>query len=457
MVSTAFGALVGDPQLAKIALYQLVGQLLGAALQPYFRALEYKVNEATPNAVLTPDELASAVVRGFMDGQSAEFQATESGINAERFRTLVQLAGQALPPEAAAVALRRGIIPEDGGDADSVGFRQAIAQGNLANKWADVIKALSTEIPSPGLALNALLEGQIEEGEARRLYALFGGDPDYFTLAFHTNGSSPTPVELGVLANRRIIPWDGTGPDVVSYEQGFLEGPWRNKWLQPFKDLAKYRIPPRSVTAMVRNGALTDEQALQHYRDYGLTAEDAAAMLHEAHSDKTSAAHTLARSTIEALYEDRVIDRPTAIEFLVSEKYSERDADYLLQVVDLRREQQAITAAIARIRSLYTSYKITPETVAHTLTTLGIAKGQQDDLIAIWNLERVANQKELTPAQIEGAHFYKVIDQDAAMQLLVQAGYTPHDAWIALSVRSHKALPNEPDHTAVGLAPGNQT
>lgn len=451
------GGIIGDQTLSRIILWQIVGELLQGALEPYGRALEQLVNTGSPNQQLSPADLASLVVRTFEDEASAAPEAAMSGIDAARFHHLVQLAGLAIAPEQAAVALRRKIIPEDAGNADGVGFLQAIAQGNLANKWAPVIQALATEIPSPTLALVALLKGQTDDATARALYQQFGGDPEFFDLAFHTEGDGPSPVEAGTLANRGIIPWDGEGPEVTSFHQAFLESQYRPKWEASFKALAQYRIPPRSVTAMVRAGALTDDQATARYMDYGVTAEDAAALLHEAHKGKTEAAHTLARTTIEKLYEDKILTQQEATDALVAEGWSEHDAGYLLAVVDFARQQQAITSAIGRIKALYIGYKITADTVTRSLTTLGMPDAQQSDLVAIWNLERAANARELTPAQIENAAFYKVITVEEASDLLVRLGYTPHDAWIAISVRFHGPTGAEPSRTAVGLAPGIQS
>ena len=75
------------------------------------------------------------------------------------------------------------------------------------------------------------------------------------------------------MARRGIIPWDGEGAGVVSFRQAFLEGPWRNKWEPYFRSLADYIPPPRTVTAMVREGAMTDADALKWYRAAGLTQE----------------------------------------------------------------------------------------------------------------------------------------------------------------------------------------
>ena len=51
--------------------------------------------------------------------------------------------------------------------------------------------------------------------------------------------------------------------------------------------------------------------------------------------------------------------------------------------------------------------------------------------------------KTLSATEIASAHFYKVINQDAATAGLVNLAYTPLDAWIILSVRMGARPPNQ--------------
>lgn len=434
----------GSNTLNQIVLYQVVGQLIQGALEPYFRALGYKVNELTPNAALTPAELAALVERTFLDEPIGAAEAAKYGIDAGRFHQLVQLAEQAPPPEFLAVALRRGIIPEDDGNAEGTSFHAGIAQGAIATKWEPVIRAMATSIPSPEMALEALLEGQTDDANARALYEAWGGDPQYFDLMYDTRGQAPTPTQALELLNRGIIPERGTGPDSISYEQAFLEGPWRNKWLAPFLELGKYVPPPRTVTAMVRDGSLTDEQALGYFRAYGMTPELAASFLASAHHERTSSVHEIARSTLQELYRDQIITRDELTASLGEMGWSAEDSEYLAQIVDVKRQQQAMNALLNKAHTLYVGHKVDVTTVHDVLSRMGIVGERQSDIVELWTLERETNSKDLTPAQVEAALYYSIIPQAEAQQLLEHMGYTPHDAWLALSVRMHKPLGGEP-------------
>lgn len=446
-----FGSLGTDATLTRIVLWQTIGQLLGAGLNPYWRALEYKVNARTPNAVLSPADLASAVVRGFMDHDPAASQAGESGVDGTRFDVLVGLAGLAPAPEQLAEALRRKLIPEDAGSATGVGFMQGIEQGNLANKWAQMVIDLAQQLPTPVLALTALLKGQTDEATARALYQEFGGmavnpqtGEDYFALAFDTEGEGPSPVEAGVLARRGIIPWDGEGPAVTSFHQAFKESQYRNKWEAGFRALSEYLPPPRTVTALLREGVITDDQASTLFQDAGLSAELAAAYVASAHTQKTATAKTLGVSTIEQLYEDRYLTRDQARTYLTGEGYSSDDADYMLEVRDLSVHEKALRGVVTKLQTLYVGRKIDAAAVTTDLTTLGFQAAQITDLLSLWDIERNANVRELTAAQIELAFHWQVIDQQAAQARLEAMGYSAHDAWIALSAHEHTVLPGEP-------------
>ena len=200
---------------------------------------------------------------------------------------------------------------------------------------------------------------------------------------------------------------------------------------------------------MVRDGSLTDEQALRYFRSYGMDAELAAAYLASAHHERTSGVHELARSTLQELYRDQIITREDLTASLAEMGWSTEDADYLAQIVDVKRQQQAMNALLNKAHTLYAGHKIEAGTVTDVLSRMGIVGERQSDILELWTLERETNAKDLTPAQIEAAHFYKIIDQAEAQQSLERLGYTPHDAWMALSVRSHKKLDGEPARDAV--------
>ena len=423
--------------IEQLMLWQVAGQFIGPAIGPVVQAEANIANSAAPNVPLSPADAAEAVLRNVDVPGGAEHEASYSGVNAERFAVLAQLAGNAPDPGSLAVALRRGIV-------DEARFTKGVRQGRLRDEWADVVRALSVVQPSPQEMLNAYLEGQLTEGEARDKYAKLGGDPEYFDILYNTQGQAPTPTQALELANRGIIPWGGTGPGVVSYEQAFLEGPWRNKWGAAFRALGAYLPPPRTVTAMHREGSLSTAEATSLLEKQGLTPELAAAYLASSSHQKVAAAKELATSTVLTLYRDRIIPRAEAAKFLEAERYTPAQADYILQVEDMRVAEKFIVAGVGRVHTLYVSHKITATQAMAALAQFGVDNAQAKELADLWGHERAANVRQLSPAQVEAAFGYGIIDQPTALAQLTEMGYTPHDAWVALSVHAKGPLPDQP-------------
>lgn len=435
--------LLANNTLLQIVVWNTAGSVVNAVLSPYLQAISNQVNAVTPLVPLSPAELAQAVIRNERTEAEAAAEARMSGLSPERFHTLTRLVGQAPGPEALAEALRRTIIDEGT-------YLRGIRQGNLRDEWADLVKRLSVREPSPVDALEALLEGQLDEGRARALYARFGGAPEHFDWLFDTRGTAPTPTQALELANRGIIPWDGEGPGVTSFRQAFLEGPWRNKWAGPFRALGEYLPPPRTVTAMYKEGSITRERAIELLRKQGLAPDLAVAYVSSGSDQKVEKTKELAQATITTLYRDRIVPRPDALAMLGSLGYDAEEAGWILEVEDVRVAQRFLAAAVGRVRTLYVRRRITRAQASTALGELQVPASGASDLLAIWDWERAAAIPDLTAAQITAAFRVGVFVQPDAQVELEALGYTPHDAWVLLSITAKRALPDEPARAALG-------
>ena len=442
---SGFDAILGAGDAAKqLFLWQVLGQVISNLLGPYFTALEYDVNSAHPDVTLSPADLAQLVVRGYLAAGSAATEAAKSGINAEWFNHLVNMAGEGPPPAALAEALRRGIITEHGGGEQSTSFDQGMREGHTLNKWTPVFKALAVEWPTPNDALQAVLEGQISESEGKALYAKFGGDPAYYQMLFDTRGNAPSPLEAIEMANRGIIPWNGTGPDATSYEQAFLEGPWRNKWQEPYRQLGTYVPPERTVSAMLSAGSITTEQAAAYWKQSGVDDATITAFIHDAQLTATQDTRGLSMSAVLDMYYAQFIGKAEAQQLLALFHVDQQNTSLLLAYVDMRRSIAAVNTAVSRIQSLFTSRKIDTQTAQDALNKLNIPAATISDIITTWQVEASVNVKTLTESQIVAAVKHNVITVDEGMAELEAIGYTPYDAWILLSNSAGGPLPNKP-------------
>lgn len=428
----------------QLLVWGALNQIIGAAIGPGIVEIQATVNSAAPTTPLTPSQLAELVHREIVGQADGADEAAKSGINADRFDHLVDLTAGAPGVGVLVEALRRKLIPEAGQGSDAASFAQGIRESGLGDKWEPIIRELSVQIPTIQEVMNAWLEGQIEEGEANERYLAAGGDPTWFQTSYNAQGSAPTPVQALEMLNRGIIGESGTGPESTSYEQAFLEGPWRNKWLPAFLALRTYVPPPRTVTAMLRSGTLTSGQAMAYYQAYGLSAETAAQYVADASHHATAAARSLSQAQTVKLYSDRLLSRADAIQHLTDLKYSQADAELLISLADFESASSATRQAVSRVQSLYLAGKEDAATATHSLNALGVPVDQANELVSIWDLERAATTKSLTATQIEQAFQYQLMDQATAQAELVGLGYSQHDAWLLLSIRAKMALPNEP-------------
>lgn len=428
----------------QLLIWGVFMQLLGAALGPAVSDITQAVNTLDPVIPLSPEQLATLVRRKFMSQDDAAGEAAKSGIGPGRFNELVELAGS--PPSLGLViaAYQRGIIGDGAADSGGLSLQAAIASLGIEDQWAGVVKALAVDIPTAQDVMQAWLEGQIDPAEALTRYTAAGGDPTWFQTDYNRQGQAPTPVQALEMLNRGLIPLDGTGPDSISWRQAFLEGPWRNKWSAPFLGLRNYISPPRTTTAMLREGSIDSARALQLFQDSGLDQQTAAEYLGAASHHATAAQKVLSMTQIVELYESHLVEHGEALTHLEALGYTAADANMLLSLADVKTAAASLKQATTRLRSLYLGGNNTADQTRTALVALGVTAANAGQLIAVWDLERIANVRVLTEAQIAGAQFYGVITQAEATAQLESLGYSAKDAWIILSVRSHEALPDEP-------------
>lgn len=395
-------------------------------------------------ALLSPPDAASAVVRNFLTAADGARIAGMSGVSATTFETMVRLSGDAPGPQQLAEALRRGAIPESGTGAGSTSFTQGIAEGRLADKWAPVIKDLAKLWPTPVDALGAALKGQIPDAEGRALYERLGGDLQFYPWLLASIGDSPTPLEAAVLAARGIIPEHGIGPDVLSYDQAVKESRYRNKWGPAYRKLSEHIPPPSTITTMLAHKVLDSKTAHQLLLENDMSAELAAAYVGEAEYLAISDYRGLTQSAVIDMYVAHILTREQAVQLLEVLHVSPQAAPLLLDYADLRYAIDSVNKSVQRIATLFTGRKISAVTARDALVKLGISPAAINQIITDWEIQAAADVKLLTATQIIDAWYYRNMTEAEAIQSMEAIGYTPYDAWVLLSNKAKGPLKNKP-------------
>src|SRR6266576_2003731 len=348
----SIGDLFGKGSIAEqFVIWGVLQQLAGAILAPVTESLTAAAWRVDPNVPLSPAAAAELVARGLMPLSEGQHEAAGSGVGSGPFGHLVAASRHGADTSIAIEAMRRGLITE-------ARVRQGLADAGIEPSWHDTVIAMAVIPPSPSEALNAFLEGQVDRGEAERRYRQAGGDPTWFQHAVDTVGQAPTPTQALEMARRGIIPWTGTGPQSISFQQAFLEGPWRNKWLPPFRALGEYLPPPRTVTALVRAGSITTTRAMDLLVKQGLEPDLARAYIVDATKSKAATTKDLTRSEIETMHTQGILTDAQSEAMLRKLGFDATEAHLIVTSGNVRREISAINSAVNRTRTLFTGHKI---------------------------------------------------------------------------------------------------
>jgi hypothetical protein len=446
------GGVFGEGSTARqLLVWGVLNQLIATAAAPAFNEVGRAVNTAFPTLPMDVGAAVEAAARHVRPLDGGRGQAQESGVPGDNFNIMVDNALHGPDLSMVMELLRRKLIEPGGDDPHSTTVGGALTDAGLRPEWHDLVTKLAVGIPDQSQVLTAWLTGQITEGEAVKRLTEAGMEPDWIQTAYNTEGQAPTPVQALELLNRGIIPEHGTGQGVVSYEQAFLEGPWRNKWLPSFRALGRYIPPPRTVTAMYHEGALTQKQAAHYLMDNGITAELAAAYLTASHHAAVAADKHLAKGEVVQLYLDHLMTKAQAHAALVALKYQPHDADLLLELADTKRTTAQLNAVVTRTRALYVAGKVTRDDAIATLTKVKVDRAEAGRLVDYWALEHAKVVKQLTPAQIVHAEFIKALTTAECDRELAVHGYSPFDAWVLRSLQHKTPQPNRPPLPGGGI------
>ena len=450
----AIGDLFGEGTTARqLFEWTVLGAVFEALASPALQEVQGIALSTFPNTKLSPADAAKAVVRNYLADADGVAEAMFAGIDEARFNILRDIAGVAPGAQQLAEALRREVIPESGAGADSISFEQGIRETDLLDKWTPVVKALALLWPSPADVIDAVVKGQIPRDQGLSTFQRVGGDPQWFDLLVNTNGNPPSPTELLELAARGVIPWHGTGPDALTFQQGIFEGRTKDKWEPAYEALFTYFPTVAEVVELYRWGQLDVPQATGFMTRRGLTPDQAAWWINYANANAINDFRGLTEQSVLAQLSTGFITDAQARTMLGALHRGTATIDELISYAHIQRAITSVGRAVTRVATLYQSRKITREAATTALTTLKVDPAAIPEVIADWDAVAGINVRVLTEAQIVDAWFLEIIDQGTAEQELQNIGYTPYDAWVLLSIKNKSALPNPPPQI-IGAAPG---
>jgi hypothetical protein len=402
-----------------IAVGAIVGPGIGAAIAPFIQVLANDVWAANATIPLSPALVAESVIKGVLPLADAENEAASSGINAGRFKTMVNTAGQAIGIHEAISLWRRELI-------DEAELTRVVHYSNVRSDFLPDILKLRTDPPSKSEAITGRLKSHLDDATARRLFAQAGGRPEDYDWELASSGRPISPLEMLHLWNRNKAAESDVDDAVAQSDI--------NPHYLPFvKELRWYVPPVRSVMAMLRSTAIDDAKATELFQENGVRDADIPGYLAEAHHSRTQSVKELSQAQVLRLYGAKFMAAGEATTRLTELGYQQADITLLLGFADEAQHERYANAVVTRIHAKFTTYKLDETEARAALIADQIPAAAIDDYMKLWQIERDASIHVLSSAAIVGAARRQVITPLQTRARLLDIGVQPADIAIVVA------------------------
>lgn len=388
---------------------------LGAITAPFAQDELNKLWVDHPNVPLPPNIGALAALRQATTYAEARDYAAKTGFSVDAFDIIYKSQFTPPPVEALLTMLRRGQI-------DAGALPDAFQRLGVAPEFVDPFVALVKGPPSSEQAVLAVVQNHLDEASARAILLENGIDDAYYPWLYENAGRPPGPMEMLGAWNRGVA-----GVNQAWVEQSIREGDIKNKYIPTIIGLREHLLPQKTIVAGVHQGVIPDDKAMTKLLQLGISAENAGYLLAEGHNNKVASHKNVSVSQIETAYEDGSITRAQAQAMLVALNYLAADADFILNLVDVKWQQSLHNATVSRVKSLYLAHKIERTTASSDLDAAGVTAQHRDLYLQQWDLVRATPTRTLTEGQAANAYKKLIISAAQFRARLAALGYASDD------------------------------
>lgn len=370
-------------------------------------------------------DAVDAWLRGHINLERAHDLMSENGLIPRDQDIALANAGNPLGLEELLEAFRRGLI-------DEARFVHGFRESRYRDEWAQIALKLRYRPMSTADAVQAAVQGHLSIEAARDLAEENGLLPADFMALYETAGEPLSRTELEQLYNRGLI-------DAATVEQGLRESRLKNKYIENAVKLHVRMPEERAILQLVEFGALPAAEATLELQKLGYTPAYAAAFVHEAEARATGGHRQLATSQVSALYEQHLIGRAEAEQLLEQLHYTAGTAAMVLNLADHTRRMRILDTGITAVRAQFVKHRSSELEATADLAALKVPSDAIALYMTVWQLERKAEVRTLSEAQIVKAYTKNLFDPDqqinydVALGRLEQLGYSPADSALLLA------------------------
>lgn len=401
---------------------------------------------------LSPVDAANMVVQGIVAQVQGEGFAALTGLSAANFDLLVEVTGMPPSPQDLFAMFRRGIIGMTATVEGQLSVVQGIQQGHTKDMWLDAFSQLAYTWPMPVEFVNAAVREQVPYTVAAEWAAKAGLDVTtevadgmtFFDLMFDVAGRPPGPEMAARMAHRGIIPWEGSGPAAVTFQQAIAESDLKTKWTDALRIESAYVPPGSEVKQLYLHGAIDHAQAVTYLGMSGVDPDLAGAILYLAEQEYVAQDKALAKADIQTMYVMGEIDYSDALAQLDVIGFRGAVGEWILELANVKREQRILQRSVTKVTNEVVKGFLAPSVGAATLAGMGVAAAQVEWLTAEWDWQRTLERKQPSASQVAKAYQYAALTEPEAMAYLAWLGYAPFDAYIVLAAESESVPPVKP-------------
>lgn len=368
---------------------------------------------ALRHAVLSPADLALAVLRQTMTIDEANVFAEQAGYDADQMNTILLNTGE--PPGTMQLleAYRRGFI-------DEATLKHGILQSRVRDEWIPVIEKLRYSPMTVADAVRATVENYMTPQQAADIAQQNGLEPDHFPYLLESWGRPLAVGEMLRLMHLGLVTED-------QVKQAVRESDIKDKYVDIAIGLGRRLIPDYRIVQMVEHAVITHDQAVVLLKQEGYDDADANNLATLGAASRTTAHKTLTLSETTTMYQDGLLSKSQAEGYLKALGYKPDVIADIIKLADFKRNSSLLKVKMRGIEAELKAKILTREQALSQLTTAGLDHSQAQAYVTEWLESRRTATRTLTEAQILKATTDGVISTDDARTRLQAYGLSDTD------------------------------
>lgn len=337
------------------------------------------------NQLLSPADVALAILRGNMQLADGEAIVAESGYNADQLAVLIGNTGE--PPGLMQLleAYRRGFIQQ----AD---LERGIRQSRVRDEWIPVVEKLRYSPMSVADAVRAVVENYMTPEQGAAIAQDNGLQPDHWQYLYESWGRPIAFGEMLQLMHRGLATVD----DV---KQALRESDIKDKYIDKAIELGRRLVPERQIVSMIDHGVIDHAQGVAMLKEWGYSDSDATRMVNLGTAQHVGSHHTLSKTDTIAMYSDGLINEQQAVKYLTDLGYTAEIAGQMIALAKYKQKQALVKLTMRGVEAEIKTNQLTPDQARARLVKAGLDSEQANAYVTEWEQTKRTVSRTLTEAQ----------------------------------------------------------